>query len=313
MYIFTNKKQPTNMKKNSWSILSIILLSAAFTSCQNSTESVDLKFNFQPGSKYQYTMNTHTTVLQQAMGMSMKVGQDMTLVSTYDMMGNDGQNKKMNITYNRIAMKIDNNAMPMQYDSDDTAHQDSMLKGLSGMLNKPFNATISDQGEVINVSGLTEILGSLTDSTQPNAQKNKMMLSQQMNDSSVKSSLQQSFNVYPGHPVKVGDTWKRTISSPMSNVIMKVESDYKLTSVKNGIATIDVNSKLTSVASANPAMKELKIDLTGTQKGTSEIEVSSGLMTNSTMKMTIKGKISITGTEIPMSMEGTTTLKGIKK
>ncbi|MEI8278983.1 MAG: DUF6263 family protein [Bacteroidota bacterium] len=294
--------------------LSTVITTIALVSCKNGGgDTVALKFNFQPGSKYQYTMSTKLNIEQTVMGASIKIGQDMLMASTYTIAAADGSNKKISVNYDRIAMKSDNNYMPMEFDSADSTKQNDILKGIGKMINQPFNVVVSEKGEVISVEGLDKVINGMVDTTKPNQKQQKALLSQQMSDSSVKASMQQSFNVYPDKPVKPGDIWTKTYTVPMANIIMKVESEYKLTSIDKGIAHIDVNSKMTSLSSTNPAMKELKIEMTGTQKGTTDMEISSGLITSNKLIMDIKGKLNVTGTEVPMNLNGTITLTGIKK
>jgi hypothetical protein len=272
-----------------------------FASCKGG-EPVDLKLNLQPGSKYLYTLDTKMSMEQSAMGQTMKTDNDMTMETTYDVAGAEGNNKRLTVTYDRIAMRLKNPMADMSYDSRDSAGGDPSLRNMNNILHKPFSMVVTNQGEILKVEGLSDIINSMGDTTAAGMEVRKQ-LSSTFNDTAIKSMMQQSLNIFPDKPVKPGESWKKTYTMNMSIMNLKIDNEFKLTSVTNGIAHLDVNARISGGgAMTGEEMKNMQINLGGDQKGTMDVEVATGLVTDSKLKQNIKGDISMMGMKIPLTM-----------
>lgn len=288
--------------KKSFLPLAVLAATLLYASCK-SGEPVDLKLNLQPGSKYLYIMETKMNMDQSAMGQTMKTSSDMTMESTYDVTGAEGPNKRITVTYDRIAMNMKNAMGNMAYDSKNPLSGNSDLSMMGNMLNKPFSMTVSDKGEIVKVEGLSDIINGVGDTTTPQGAAMRQQMSSTFNDTAIKSMMQQSLNIFPDKPVRPGDTWKKSYNMTMSMINMKLENDFKLTSVSNGIAHLDVSSKITGAGGTTDEQKKnMQINLNGDQKGTMDVAVESGLVTDSKLKQNIKGDISMMGMKIPLTM-----------
>lgn len=131
------------------------------------------------------------------------------------------------------------------------------------------------------------------------------------NDSSIRSMMQQSFNIYPDHAVKPGDTWSRKFTIVTGMIDMEMDNKYKLVSAANGVAHIEVDSKIAGKPGAQ-VMQQMKVEMNGTQKGTMDVDVSTGLITDSKMKQEMKGKLSAMGMEMPMEISSDIHITGKK-
>ena len=94
---------------------------------------------------------------------------------------------------------------------------------------------------------------------------------------------------------------------------MLVNSEYKLLSVVDGVANVEINATIKSVPSDNPQMKGMDIEMTGTQSGTMEIDVKSGLINASKFKQEVSGNMKIPGEVIPMTLSAETRMIGKMK
>lgn len=294
--------------------LGLIALST-LQSCSNG-DAVTLKMNFQPGTAYQYELVTKQNISQKMMGQDISMGNAMTFGTTYAVKSSAGTDKVLDVTYDYLGMNMTSTMMSMEYDSRDTSKQDARLKILNGMVGKTFQVTLDEQGNVKKVDGFSSLVNGMVDTASPDAMQQKQLVEGFMNDSSIRQSLQQSFSVYPTKPVKPGDTWKNLMVTNMGPMQMTLDNNYKLISVNNGSAHVEINSTIKAQAATTGQMAQMqgmKIDLTGDQKGTMDIEVASGMVTTSKMTQNIKGKISVQGQEIPMSIKSDVTLTGKKK
>ena len=105
------------------------------------------------------------------------------------------------------------------------------------------------------------------------------------------------FQLYPDHPVKVGDTWEKENEFSMASITMKMNVKYKLTSVKDGIAYVNVDGTVSGKGKMSQPGIELDMDLKGNNTGTMNIGLEDGYLKDSDMKMDISGDIT---TSIPM-------------
>jgi hypothetical protein len=299
------------MKK---SLLPIAVMAATllYASCK-SGEPVDLKLNLQPGSQYLYTMDMKMTMQQSAMGNTVKTEQDMMMESTYDVSAGEGNNKRITVTYDRIAMSLKNPMMSMSYDSKDPAKSDPKLAMMSGMLNKPFSMEVTDHGEIRKIEGLGDIINGMGDTTTLEGMEMRRQMGQTFNDTAIRSMMQQSLNVFPDHPVKPGDTWKKSYSMNMGIMNMSIDNQFKLTSVTGNTAHVEMNATIKGGGTTAPEMKSMNINLSGDQKGTMDVEIATGLVTESKVKQNIKGDISAMGMKIPMTIAADIHLSAKKK
>lgn len=276
-------------------------------------EPVNLKLNLQPGSQYLYAIENKMVMDMSVMGQSMKTNQNMTTECTYDVAAGEGTNKRITVTYDRIAMETKNPMLNMAYDSRDTAKSDKELRQMGGMLHKPFTMDVSEQGEILSVNGLNNLINSMSDTSSPEGQAIRQQLTSTFNDSAIKSMMQQALNIFPDHPVKPGDTWKKTFNMGTGAINLAIDNDFKLVSVSNGIAHIDVTSKIIGSGGAGPEMKNMNMDLNGDQKGTMEVEVATGLVKDGKMKQTIKGEMSVATMKVPVAITSDIHITGKKK
>ena len=134
-----------------------------------------------------------------------------------------------------------------------------------------------------------------------------------LNDSTIRRMMEQSLNIYPTTPVKVGDSWERKYTTNMGFMDMAVNSTYKLVSVSNDVAHIEITATIRSIPSSNPQMKGMDIEMNGTQNGSMDIDVKSGLIQESKFTQDVSGKMKIPGAEIPMKLTSETRIIGKMK
>lgn len=283
-----------------------------YASCK-SGEPVNLKLNLQPGSQYAYNMDMKMAMQQSAMGQNIKTEQNMVMESTYDVAAGEGSDKKITVTYDRIAMEMKTPMGNMNYDSKDPSKSNDKLAVMSNMLHKPFTMEVSEQGEIKKVDGLSAIVNSMGDtSTEEGAAMRKQMAGT-FNDSMVRSLMQQSLNIFPDHPVRPGETWKKVYDLNMGMMNMKMENEFKLKDVTGNTAHLDINSKISGGGAGSGEMKNMNINLSGDQQGTMDVEVATGLVTDSKIKQNIKGDMSMMGMKIPMTISQDIHLTAKKK
>jgi hypothetical protein len=281
--------------KQLWILAAVMLV----ISCKRG-EPVDLKMNLQPGDKYLYTMVTSSTMDQGMMG---KVTDKKTMESLYEVAA-AGVNKRITVTFQRVAMQTGSGDRSMAYDSKTNSGSPEMAAVVKNMLGRPFSLLVSDKGEILEISGIAEIINGVGDTTTKEGVMNRKMMISIFNETAIKNMMEQSLSFFPGHSVRPGETWKSRYDFTMSVMNMEVDNDYTLRSVKDGIAYIDVNSKITgSGAMSDKQMQSVQLEVGGTQKGTMEVEVATGLIRDSELQQNVDGNISAMGMKMPIRMQ----------
>lgn len=290
----------------------VLFAGTAATSCNNGKSSgteaaagkaegdaVDLKFNVAQGEKYSYTSDINQKVT--ASGQQMQ--QNIMMKYDYEVAGADGANKKIKISYKQVKMEMTGPNLSMKYDSEHPeAGSKEMGVGFEQLLQKSITATVSPEGGIVAIEGIDQLL--------PKNAANAAGI----DEKTMKQMLESSFNIYPGKPVKVGDSWTRKSNFNMQIFQMSIEATYTLKSVNGGKATLAVDSKISMdpSASTDPKMQNLKMQISGTQKGTLELEVASGQLVSGAIKQEIKGNINAGGKDMPMELSSDVRMTGQK-
>ncbi|WP_409966728.1 hypothetical protein PIECOFPK_01199 [Mycovorax composti] len=277
------------MKRHFFLILASTLLVLA-VNAQN------YSIHFQPKKNDAYDVRTtlKSTITQQVMGeeMTVNMGMDMNSVYSFD---DDGANKTLHITYDK--MKVDMNMLGMAttINSEDGMKQSAILKQLKG---KTVSLSITPQGDIVKVTGAENLLDGIdADPSQIETIKGIV------GSDAVKSSMAMSMGFYPGKPVKVGQTWTKTITLTHPYELVS-ESAYTLKRVEGKKAFIEVLSKLHTPADAKMEYggMTMSVHLEGDVTGTYEVDLDTGLSVVSITKQNMKGDIEAMGQKIPMTV-----------
>ena len=293
------------------SILLIPILALLWlSSCSEAPKKEDattLSFKFPPGAVYAYLMDSHQTIEQEMMGKTSTITQSMQMLSTYHVEKADGNKRKLTVVYDRFYIKSASSGSEMEYDSADSSKQPKELSQIASIVNHPFSLVVSEKGEIISVNP-TAGAGRTADSSAKD-----VAAETPLNDSTIRRMMEQSLNIYPTTPVKVGDSWERKYTTNMGFMDMAVNSTYKLVSVSNDVAHIEITATIRSIPSSNPQMKGMDIEMNGTQNGSMDIDVKSGLIQESKFTQDVSGKMKIPGAEIPMKLTSETRIIGKMK
>ncbi|HXS36099.1 MAG TPA: DUF6263 family protein [Flavipsychrobacter sp.] len=284
-------------KLSSLFFIGIMLIAALLQGCNNGPAT--LKFNPGPGAKYKYIFTTHQVIEPEGLGASVTINQDLTMEYSYLILPDSANYKRVKVTYDRIAIKSGNSMMSMEYDSNDSTKQkDSVFRNMSQFLNRSFTLTLNGNGEIVRSENLQAIT-SAADSTM--AAAGAQGFDPQVSDSSMRTMMLQTLNVYPSRPVKKGDSWKHTYNTSMGFMNMTFDNTYKLVSISDNIAHIEINSNI----GANKS-KGGQMEIRGLQTGDLDMDVTTGMVLGSKCNQEIKGSMQAFGKVIPLNVTSET-------
>ncbi len=267
-----------------------------------------LKFNLKPGDKYLFSSVMKQLTTQEAMGREIKTTQHTTADYLYDVLSVQNGITTINVTFRAMKMDMDISGVKhVSFDSDKPEEAPAELSALKDMVGKSFVMEVNEEGTVQSVKGLVEIMGG--------AQSPLQQLG--FTDSAMTHTMSQMTNIYPNKAVSVGEGWAKALSAPLANLLhMDITATYTLTAISGKTAIVDVKgdiqfSKLKNGATV-PVMADADVSLTGTQNGTLELDIESGLPQKMTLKQDISGNLDIQGMKIPMSLQSDTVITGGK-
>lgn len=175
-------------------------------------QSVLLKFNFQKGKTYNYSMSFDVSQKRgdQSRGSVMKWNYDMQVVDEKAGL------TTLKTTYRKIDVTMNiGNGQKMEFSSDKDVDAMIFMQLPSRMFKivkgKSFTMQVNEKGEVVSVTGFDKIgeavvnEANLPQEMKPMLQQN---FQQRFNDDAVKQMFSQSFEIFPNKKVKISDSWK---------------------------------------------------------------------------------------------------------
>lgn len=284
-----------------------------FQSCQSTKSAAStqmLKFNFEKGKSYDYEMNM--SMDQEVMGQKMQM--DMTSYYSMAVKEEQGDEKTVSATFERIKMQMNMGPVNLDIDSDrpvatsekgDTSISAAMnkLNGLfSSLKGQEFTMKINSEGKVVSVSGMKEMADRIINNfgaEMSEAEKNEMrqQFDKQFSDEGMKGQFERFLYIFPNKEVKVGDSWTKT-SSMGGDMPANYNSTYTVTEIEGDMVTLSEKSKVTS--------SDANMNVDGDVTGTIVVDSRSGLVVTSTQNLDMK----ITAGGQSIGMKGITKVKG---
>lgn len=269
-----------------------------------------LKQNYPTGNKYDFSFVSDQIINQKIAGRSINSTQTIGTDYIFDITEGHNGDKDIKVTYNRLFMKSNAMGNAMTLTSDD---QDSIKKNpFSGLKGASFYMTISPTGVVKTVAGIDKMLDNMAvrmskDTSQ--IKQFKSALSKQFSNEIVKQTMESSFKIYPDRVVKIGDSWTVDTKMQMSMPIETI-TQYTLKEVKDGIAILSVKGTLISKGNFEAMGNKMETDLRGTNSGETSIDVKTGIVQNSHLRVELYGKMKSMGQDIDFEMQGINKIVG---
>ncbi len=284
-------------------VLSALLISGMVFSLSACNSNLALFINAKAGDNYKYHMLMNQTTNTETMGQKTTSKQEMTTDYTISVADVDSEgNLTLNYKYDAVKMNIEANGTKQTIDSNTTDSSDPTSGIYKSMIGKGFSTKMTKYGEVKEISGIDEMINSMVESIDTGdneemaafIEQTKVSLKESFGDETIKSSIQQSTNIFPKNGVKIGDSWDVN-SSIKALVPMDIKTTYTLDKVEKGIAHISLKSEYktdNSKASDFMGMK-MTTDLSGTMAGTIRVNIKNGLLSEGEITQNMSGKMSI--------------------
>lgn len=261
-----------------------------------SANKIDLHLNLSAGDTYSYTTDYNQHIVQEIMGSSIEIRQQMTTDYRYQVESNDGDEIKIKATYERLQIQFEAPQGNFVFDSDNPQTDDKFTK-LSNMIDKPFYIYMNSKGKVTKVENYNQIIEGME------LDANVKGL---LTDSALMNSVE--MNIYAPHPVSMGDSWNKIRSYALGNLQLKSNLTYTLEGMSEDFAWLNVSGQISAIGTD----EAYEMEFSGTQSGTLETDINTGMISSGDINMEIDAVIKSQGFEVPMKMRTNIRMSGTK-
>ena len=285
-------------------------------SCGSAAAALRLELKLDKGKTWYERMVLDQKITQDILGQQQVTNMVIGTTMKLEVLDVDGQgNMQIRHTYASTRFKQANPMMPaVDYDSSRQAIAPAGAEGFAALVGQSYAMKISPKGQVLEVTGMEELAEAIRKKLPGGAPaQGTDPLWAFLDKDALKEMTENSLAVYPGKPVEPGDSWTRKQSMRRS-LAMTTESKWMLQKRDAGVATIASTASMKTDPNG-PAMEiqgmAMKMDLSGSQEGTIQMQESTGLVLVNRGRQQLKGQIRVGSSPqgpfdmmaIPMTLE----------
>ncbi|MCF8302247.1 MAG: hypothetical protein K9I94_03150 [Bacteroidales bacterium] len=278
-------------------------------------QTVNLSLKLPVGNKYQVVTATEQTIQQDVMGQKQNVYQYHEIINTMVVDGKTDDQYTVEYEYADVVYKqlLDQREIVAYNSKTHEGPVPAEAKSWANLLNKKFNIIVKDNGDIIDVNGIDDMLSKMVDEYEVNTDQDrkdlKERLEKQFGKQNIKDMVEPMYDYLPGKSVNVGDSWKesRTIKSTFE---FTLNSTYTLKSIEGDKVTVEINSELSTGENGSSFYQggnQMTAQVDGTQNGTMIIDRETGLIMEANMEQDMTGEMVLEQAEqsfsIPMQLE----------
>lgn len=282
---------------------SIVLFSTLCATTLSAADKVQLALRLKEGQTYKTQFVSDQTIKQTIQGQQLDMKQTMGFTYTFAVQKVDAQGTAdCRVAYESVVFKQGGPTGETEYDSANPPETvPDQAKPFAALVGQGFTMRVGATGKVTDVTGANAIMDKVLQAVEvPDGAMRDTIREQlkgQFGDDAVRAQMEQVLAIYPDGPVGVGDSWTRTIAIAAGYPLL-MENTYTYRGSKEGMAQVDVSSKL----SRNPDGKPLKLgpmtidfDVTGTQKGQMSIIEATGWVDQCSLEQKFGGTVKMEG------------------
>jgi hypothetical protein len=277
-------------------------------SCKNHkkiTGPVTLKFNLEKGSRFGYNALMKMRLTENISGQQIDVANQMGFGYEFEVRDDSAGWKILSSTFRRIYLNLNAGGQSIHIDTDSTQSDTTTPSGMmtriySSLMGGQFSFTMDGQGNVGRVFGMQEMIRKMAQSINPgNPEPLMLNISKSIDENNFRQNIEQSFKIYPDHPVKEGEQWTGSLVTVSNGLTIQFRNIYTLQSIKDDIAHIKVDARLSSRADTSYSGAS---QVVGEMHGETDCDIETGIPLKSRMDMQINMVVGVKGQQIPVKM-----------
>lgn len=288
-------------KPISW--LACLALVAACGQAGPRPAAINIRLALHQGERFTYSISSVQEIEQQINRRKSSVRNSIALVYDFDVVQEIDSVISTAVRVSRIKFKTGDDDGGVNYDSEapGTGTINTQLHAIfDNLRGHPFSAVFSRSGNVQQVNGLSELMKKVQASTPGMSAAGSTQTDE---------NLHRFLSIYPPVPVKPGDTWTSRDTLQAQGLYMVAIKKYRVSRIENNILYLTVNTEYED-APAPMQDPRVKVATDGSQEGTVEIDIPTGIIKK--VKLTAEIDIRITGggQSYPVTLKEETLIEG---
>lgn len=274
---------------------------------------VNLKFNLPKSVPYEFVMGMTMNMNQNVMGQDVTVAMNYKYNYQFEVIKDSANWKTVKSTVKSVRMEMTTMGNTMVGDTeipikDPSSPDGQMTKVFNAMKGSELTFMINEKGDVGKITGF-DVMSERIKKSMPEGAQGQMA---GMDESSFRQNIEQSFGAYPSKPVKIGDSWEKTLTTKAQGMDVLSKNTYTLQSISGDEANVKVVSQLSSNGTMNTGGMSADVKMTGSSNGAMQYLISNGLPKSADLDMKMDMKITTNGMDIPMKMDNKITIQSKK-
>lgn len=282
------------MKKIVFIFISFLLSAICFS------QKVTGRLKFEQAQTLEITLQTKTTIAQQAMGQAIDFNVEASGLHLYKITNTTEDNHTLNHTVKRISFSFDGMGQKQAFDSDKP-------KDLNGPFGKPVKEMLDKKYDIIiDTSG--RVLMALPEKFPPGESDSRMAIITSMMRDVVEivqppqKGKASFFKILPDGEAGKGDAWTSSYEANGG----KVDGAYAITDINDSTIVVDFAENSVSITKAEMMGNETTTTMNNKSKGKIIIDRITGIMREKTITTESNGNTEAAFGTLPVTSKTTT-------
>jgi len=287
-----------------------LVVGSTQTEATTNNNSIIFALKLPQGAKYYFNSSAETVTKLEVENKKVTTTNNATTGLIYEVLQAGQDSAVLKITYDKIHIELTNKDEKQVIDAANTQENQTPLdKVLADIKGSSIQVTLDKKGKVIRSTGSKEIVDKVLAGlfVYDDAETKKVIktqLGKLVGNDFIETTVSLGFNFYPDSAIVAGQNWskKSTIQGEMK---MDANVKYTLSSIDDGIASIDIESSLTSSGTNKPINmmgQEVVADISQKTSGSMEVDITTGLLKEGKMKSKIEGTIEVMHRVVPIEI-----------
>ncbi|MBI5373060.1 MAG: hypothetical protein HZA79_13645 [Sphingobacteriales bacterium] len=269
-----------------------------------SAQTVDGRLFFRQGQAIEISLQTQTTISQQAMGQAIDFHVDASCKHQYEVTNTTEDNHSLRHSVKRITFSFDGMGQKQAFDSD-------IPKDLNGQSGKPVKELLEKKYDMI-IDPYGKVLLTLPDSFPAAQTDNRMAIISSMMKEVVdivqppQKGKGSFFRVIPEKEggLKTGDSWTESGSAQANTY----QTTYVISAVTDSTILLDFTGNAYTVTKAEMMGSETSTTLTHKSTGKITVDRATGLIRQKTTQTESSGSTESSFGNLPLTSKTTSTI-----
>jgi len=261
-----------------------------------------LGYKLEKGQAFSFEELTKTSTVQNIMGREQKVEQQLVTGYTFTIDDvNQAGNYVTTVTYDYIALNIDQLGQKIQYDSRKDQEYDMQTASYAGLVGSKLELEFTTTGKVLKVSGVKVMIDSIL-AKQPNLTEAQLsmveqIVSSQYNDTTLRNTMGNMLEIYPAQKskVKVGEVWTKADKMQAGFMAMNIGVSHTLLGKEADKLKIGLTSEFDNEGGDEVSMQgmTMKMALTGNASGELRVDSKTGWIHSKQYRQQMDGTVEV--------------------